>query len=88
MDVGGQGVSARVVAVVGGVGGFDAGDGACLQAVAAVDDPAVTVEDDGVQEAVRPDVVGEGVEIVLVEVGEEQNGRMELNGILRFAGGG
>ncbi|WP_443055728.1 hypothetical protein [Streptomyces sp. NBC_00690] len=89
VDVRGQGVGAGVVTVVGGVCGFDAGDLACLEAVASVDDPAVGVEDDGMQETLCPDVVGEGVEVLLVEVGEEKDGRVEVDlKLLGMAGRG
>ncbi|MGW5679752.1 hypothetical protein ACWEV4_32530 [Streptomyces sp. NPDC003860] len=79
MDVRGQGIAAGVVTGVGGVCGLDTGDLACLEAVASVDDPPAAVEDDGVQEPVRPDVVGEGLEVLLVEVGEEKDGRVEVD---------
>lgn len=79
MDVRRQGVTVRVVAFVRGVRGLDAGDLARLQTVASVDDAAVAVEHDGVQQAVFLKVVGEGLEVLLVERGEEQDGRVKLD---------
>ncbi|AKA08998.1 hypothetical protein SAZ_32840 [Streptomyces noursei ZPM] len=79
MDVRRQGVTVRVVTFVRGVRGFDAGDLARLQTVASVDDAAVAVEHDGVQQAVFLNVVGEGLEVLLVERGEEQDGRVKLD---------
>jgi hypothetical protein len=37
-----------------------------------------------VQQALVLDVVGEGVEVLLVECGEEKDGRMELDGVLPY----
>ncbi|GAU70739.1 hypothetical protein SSP35_22_00420 [Streptomyces sp. NBRC 110611] len=81
MDVRRQGVAVGV-AFVRGVRGLDTGDLASLQAVAPVDDPAVLVEDDRVQQSVVFDVVGESSEVVLVEFRKEQDGRMELDAVL------
>ncbi|WP_443078357.1 hypothetical protein [Streptomyces sp. SP17KL33] len=81
MDVGRQSVAVGVVTVVRGVRGFDAGDLARLETVASVDDSAAAVQDDRVQQTLGLDVVGEGVEVVLVECGEEQDGRVELDGV-------
>lgn len=81
VDVRRQGVAVGV-AFVRGVRGLDTGDLASLQAVAPVDDPAVLVEDDRVQQSVVFDVVGESSEVVLVEFRKEQDGRMELDAVL------
>ena len=71
MDIGGQDVAVRVVAFVRGEGGFDAGKLTRLQAAASVDDLAAPVENDGVQQPVFLDVVGESLEVILVELREE-----------------
>ncbi|WP_456302509.1 hypothetical protein [Streptomyces niveus] len=80
MDIDGQDIAVDVVPFVGGEGGFDAGDLACLQAASAVDDQAASVHDDGVQQPVFLDVLGEGLEVFLVGRGEQLDGRMEFYG--------
>ncbi|MGW5868270.1 hypothetical protein ACWFRJ_39695 [Streptomyces sp. NPDC055239] len=67
MDVDGQYVSVGVVAFVGGEGGFDSRDLARLEPTASVDDLALSIQDDGVEQPVFLDVGGEGFEIFLVE---------------------
>lgn len=79
-QVDGQHIRGGVVAVVGGECGRDAGGFAGAQAIAAVEEATLAVDDDGVAQAVLFDVFGEGVEFVVVECGEDRGGRVGFEG--------
>ncbi|WP_455771791.1 hypothetical protein [Streptomyces niveus] len=79
-EVDGKDVSIGGVALVGDEVRFDRGEFTRFQPSASVEEESLTVEDDRLVKAVLPDVVGEGVEVVLVEYGEEGDGRVEFDG--------
>jgi hypothetical protein len=73
-DIGGR------VAVIHRVGRFDAGQAAGSEAVAAVEQRPVGVEHQRMQQTVRPDIVGEFLQVVAVEQAIGFGGRVNLPG--------
>ncbi|WP_446459305.1 hypothetical protein [Streptomyces niveus] len=79
-EVDGKDVGIGGVALIGDEVRFDGGEFTRFEPSASVEEESLTVENDGLVKAVLPDVVGEGVEVVLVEYGEEGDGRVEFDG--------
>ncbi|WP_455713261.1 hypothetical protein [Streptomyces uncialis] len=85
-EVDGQDVDVRTVALVRGEVWFGASLFAGGETAVSVEDAPLAIEDDGLQQPVLADVVGEGIEIVLVEPGEKRGGGMGFD-VMLLAGG-